>query len=324
MLAASLCFGVEANPPTIATEDGYLFVGYDTLGYPSKPANLIAKVLKMNPTGLTGINDVTVGFYHKGKLAGLAKTNDKGEAAISYTPAKAGSYKFDLRAIAADDGEGEGADAIEKLTTSSLLLVACPKDKPLVVIDLDHTVVDSSFLRVLFGEAKPMADAVRVTKRIAGKYGIIYLTARPDLLAGKSKAWLAEHGFPSGPLLLSGVEKMFASGKFKTAKLSALQEAFPNIAIGIGDKYSDAQAYVDNSMTAYLIPVFDRDKVKSLQKTVDKLSRLDGNGRLKVVSNWKEIEAGIFEGLPFKPEDFIGQLQTRIDELQTQDPASKN
>ncbi len=32
MLAASLCFGVEANPPTIATEDGYLFVGYDVRG----------------------------------------------------------------------------------------------------------------------------------------------------------------------------------------------------------------------------------------------------------------------------------------------------
>ena len=74
-----------------------------------------------------------------------------------------------------------------EVSPAPLLVAARAKEESFVVIDLDHTVVDSSFFRVLTFGAKPMADSVAVTNRIVQLYNIIYLTHRPDLMTRKSK-----------------------------------------------------------------------------------------------------------------------------------------
>jgi len=246
-------------------------------------------------------------------LIGSAVTGEDGLATIQWTPPKAGGYEFDVRIIAVP---GEEFTELLEITPGPLVVTAWPKDKAFVVVDLDHTVVDSSFFRVLFGGAKPAADSVRVMRRIAARFGIVYLTHRPDLMTRNSKGWLREHEYPLGPLLVSELKEAFGdSGKFKTAKLAAVTEAFPNAKIGIGDKLSDAQAYVDNGLAAYLIPHY-KEKPKSMREMARDIRRLDGRGRLNVVSNWREIEAGIFGGKKFPPKIFADELSRRADEIE--------
>ena len=296
---------------TIGAEHGAIFYAFDTLAYPQESVDLTARV--QSAKNLEMIPDVTVGFFRGDEPVGSAVTGGDGLATIQWTSPKAGGYEFEARIIAAP---GEELAELLEITPAPLVVTAWPKDKAFVVVDLDHTVVDSSFFRVLFGGAKPAADSVRVMRRIAGRYGVIYLTHRPDLMTRNSKGWLREHEYPLGPLLVSELKEAFGdSGKFKTAKLAAVTEAFPNAKIGIGDKLSDAQAYVDNGLVAYLIPYY-KEKPESMREMARDIRRLAGRGRLNVVSNWREIEAGIFGGKKFSPEIFADELSRRADELQ--------
>ena len=97
--------------------------------------------------------------------------------------------------------------------------------------------------------------------------------------------------YPPGPLLVSNLDEAFGdSGEFKTGRLGALTRAFPGVRSGIGDKASDAQAYVDNSLTAYFIPHY-KSKPKDMRKTADKIRRLGDRGRLNVVESAAGVRA---------------------------------
>jgi hypothetical protein len=155
-----------------------------------------------------------------------------------------------------------------------------------------------------------LADSVEVLGRVSKRYGIVYLTDRPDLPARKSKNWLADNGYPSGPLLFSRMEDLREGGRFKSGGLAGLRRDFPGLAVGIGERPSDAQAYVDNGMSAYLIPNF-KENPKDMRALAAEIRALRGQGRLQVVDNWRQIEQGFFGGKQFPPEDFARQLEAR-------------
>ena len=301
-----------------AAERGAIFYAYDTLAYPLEPVQLTARV--QSAKTFRAIEEVTVGFYQDSALVGSAKTDKDGHASMEWTPPKAGDYQFTAKIVGVPDDDYE---ALLQITPAPLLVSARHKDTDFVVIDLDHTLVDSSFFRVLTGGAKPMAESVRVTKRIAERYSIIYLTHRPDLLTRKSKSWLKDNGYPAGPLLVSELKDAFGdSGKFKTAKLAAVRKSFKNIRIGIGDKPSDAQAYVDNGLVAYLIPDY-KEKPKDLRKAASQIERLRDRDRLNVVSDWEQIEAGIFQTRKFPPKAFAAALKRQADQLDAEEQERK-
>ena len=294
----------------LAAEGGVLVYSFDTLAYPGEPVDLAARaqILKR----MEGIEGLTVSFLDGEKVLGSATTDKDGLARFSWTPPKAGDYKLTAAIASLPEDVDEG---ILKLSPAPLLVAARAKDTEFVVIDLDHTVVDSSFFHVLLGNPTPMASSVDVTKRIAKSYSIIYLTHRPDLLTRKSKAWLDRQGYPAGPLLVSELKDAFGdSGKFKTAKLKAVKKSYGNVKIGIGDKLSDAQAYVDNGLTAYLIPHY-KEKPKDMKKMSGNIRKLKGDGRLNVVDGWREIEMGIFKGRKYKPSTYAGRLERRAKQL---------
>jgi len=295
----------------VGAEHGHLYYAYDSLAYPDKPVELAARLQQVE--GLKGVEGAAVGFFDGEKVLGVARTDKDGLASVRWLPPGEGNYVFEARVVEAPKS---GPEDLLKLTPAPLRVAARRKETPFVVIDLDHTVVDSSFLRVLFTDAKPMAESVRVCKRIAEQYGIIYLTHRPDLLTVKSKTWLAEQDYPLGPLLVSQLKEAFGdSGKFKTGVLKSLRESYPNVKIGIGDKLSDAQAYVDNGLTAYLIPHYNPDKAKDVRKMAQELEWLRGGERLHVVSGWREVERGIFSGAKFPAKDFAQSLRRRAEQL---------
>jgi len=306
LIGAAEGFGAMAT----AMEHGVLFYALDTLAYPNEEVDLTARLQGRRLSGLPGAE---LGFYRGEELIGKATTNADGYAKVGWTPPKAGDYAFEVRVLSPPDDES--AQNAAKVSAAPLLVAARDKDTQFSVIDLDHTVVDSSFLWVLLGGADPMRGAADAVQRLEKRYSLIYLTHRPDILTRKSKLWLSEHGFPRAPLMVSGLTDVFGdSGKFKTAKLRALRESFPNVRVGIGDKLSDAQAYVDNGLTAYLIPHYKR-KPKDMDKMARQIEALRGRGRLHVVDGWSEIESGVFQGKAYPPDRFARRLRVEARDL---------
>ena len=195
---------------TMQAEHNAIFYAYDTLAYPGQPVDLAAQLL--NVRGMDGIPGVTLGFYRGSALVALGRTDKQGVATVSWTPPAEGDYAFTVKVVALPDGIGEAHRNVDRCTPAPLLVAARRKTTDFVVIDLDHTVVGSGFFHVLMGGAKPMPESIRVTKRIAGIYSIVYLTHRPGLLARKSKNWLKENGFPAGPLLVSDMDEALLIG----------------------------------------------------------------------------------------------------------------
>jgi phosphatidate phosphatase APP1 len=129
--------------------------------------------------------------------------------------------------------------------------------RPIIVVDIDHTVADVSTLGVLTKkstEQKPMPASVEALNALAADYQIVFLTHRSALLRAKTKAWLRESGFPRAPIILwhPGQEPLL-SMTFKAEAIAKLKRDFPHVAVGIGDKKSDAQAYVKNGLQPYIL-----------------------------------------------------------------------
>ncbi|MCD4699983.1 MAG: hypothetical protein K8R91_05370 [Phycisphaerae bacterium] len=301
--------GAEA---TLAAEHGTLFYAFDTLTQPGKSTELLARVIYVKK--FKEVEKATVEFTLERESLEKVLTDEEGYARLKWTPPKSGDYDIKVKITAVPDDDYKD---MLKVTPASLLVSARPKDAPFIVIDLDHTVVDSGFATVVFSDtAKPMTRADKVVGELAGKYGIIYLTHRPDLLGNKSKDWLTSNGFVRAPLLVSSFKQSIGdSGKFKSGRLAELRKDFPNISIGIGDKISDVEAYVANDMTGYLIPNYDRDDddAGDFRKLAKKIRKLDS--QIHVVDGWEEIRDAILKGQKFPATAYADRLEVRAKEL---------
>lgn len=292
----------DAAGYVMGAEHGVLFYGYDTLAYPGKPVDVAARFQSARDLG--GIGEMPLAFYRDDVLVGTAETDADGYARIEWTPPDARDYAFTVRLV-------DPPEALAKVEPAPLLVSARPRGTEIVVIDLDHTVVASGFDRVLLGGARPMPGASEVVHKIERRYAVVYLTQRPNILTRKSKLWLQAHDFPAAPLMVGRLSDAFDSGKYKTGKLSAMRQAYPNLRIGIGDKLSDAQAYVDNGMTAVLLPNYDPEDAEQMAQVADDIRDLDGRGRLHVVSGWDQVNRVIFGGGSYPPERFARILESQ-------------
>ncbi len=302
--------GAGADAIKIA-EHGTLFYAFDTLTHPNKSTELLAQVIYVKK--LKKVEKATVEFSLGKESLGEVLTDKDGYARLKWEAPKAGDYEIKVKIKAVDDDDYK---EILKTTPASLLVSVRPKDARFIVIDLDHTVVASSFFKVLTSGAKPMPKADGVVGELAKKYGIIYLTHRPDLLGNKSKNWLTDNGFVRAPLLVSSFKQSIGdSKKFKSGRLKELRKDFPNIRIGIGDKIGDVEAYVENDMTGYLIPNYDRDDddADDFRKLAKKIRKLDK--RIHVVDGWDEIRAAILTDKKFTATAYANRLEARAKKL---------
>ncbi|HUU58934.1 MAG TPA: hypothetical protein VMZ50_05275, partial [Phycisphaerae bacterium] len=136
----------------VGAENGFLYYAYDSLAYPNHPVDLAVRLKAIK--GYKPVRGATVEFYWKDELIEAAKTDADGLAKIAWTPPRPGIYKFAAKVAAVEDDAQGGA---LKIAPAPLLVAAHDRSTPFVVIDLDHTVVDSSFFRVLLqGTGRPM------------------------------------------------------------------------------------------------------------------------------------------------------------------------
>jgi phosphatidate phosphatase PAH1 len=185
----------------------------------------------------------------------------------------------------------------KKHSQSKLIVSVQDKNTPIIIVDLDKTLVEDGFLKVVLDSAKPLPYSAVAMNKIAKKYSIVYLTHRFSGMTTVSKQWLSENGFPVGPLLTNKSGEL-SSGDYKYGRLAHLKQKFKNIEIGVGDKESDIESCRSNGIKVYWILKYE-DESRSLRKLSKKAAKFADDENVQVVVNWREIEEGILYGKDF-------------------------
>ncbi|NBB95565.1 MAG: hypothetical protein GVY16_07470 [Planctomycetes bacterium] len=300
-----LAGGCGAQKVLLGTESSYVFVASDALALPGESVDIAAQLRAGD--FLQGAAGHPVRFFRGGEFYKVAETDTAGVATVAFTPPRPGNYPFRAEVVATGLEDDPPSPAT--------FYVVCRKaDEPIVIVDLDKTIVASGFHTVLIGSPAPMANSQDVLKRLGRKHTIVYLTHRPDLFGIKSRQFLDDRGYPFGPLLLSSVSGfMKGSGAFKSGELAELRKRFKNVRIGIGDKLSDAQAYHENGLRAFLIIEMPHaDEPEPYEELANDLDALDK--QIEVVARWRQIEKALFDGESYPRADMQTQLYTLADD----------
>ena len=138
------------------------------------------------------------------------------------------------------------------LTSTDVLFEVVSPGTKIFVSDVDGTLTSSEnieMLKVLEGtlpDAHPgAADAFRIL--VEKGYHPMYLTARPELLVPRTRAFLRAHGFPLGVVHTSpatfGAGMGASAASFKKTELQALAALGLVPSFGFGNMPSDSDAY---------------------------------------------------------------------------------
>ncbi len=242
-----LILGISQSQVIAKADRKIAILAFDALTEVNKPVELCCKIECRNMLR-SDVCQANVDVFVNGTLVSKIITDDEGIASLIYTPQKLGTYTVVF--------ECEGGDGYPKTTASSLLFCR-DKSKTAIVIDIDHTIADISlekFLVTKTKDIKPLPGAQEVLDDLAKTYDLIFLTARDEHLLHRTRDWLANHHFPSAPVFFRKLGKdPLSERKFKTEKIAKIKATWSNISYGIGDKLSDAQAYVANGLEAFIL-----------------------------------------------------------------------
>jgi hypothetical protein len=244
------------------------FSGLDALAHKGEEVVLKAKLETRHLR--RDIEQEPVECYVDGALIGQARTDEEGFASFRFTPGRLGDFEVEYRL----------SDASGYLPKSARGLLAVRDERrPVLVSDLDYTLIDMSTYRFFDHDNQkipPFKGAPEGMTKLAREYDVIYLTARDDIYLNVTKEWLAMYEFPKAPLFFCDLsEDPVRQGAYKQEALKALKERWGNLTVGVGDKAHDARAYLANGMQAYIlgdhdelpegaIPVKDWDEVVKL------------------------------------------------------------
>jgi len=136
-------------------------------------------------------------------------------------------------------------------TFADAIIDVVPKGTPIVVADVDGTLTDSETAEypALLSGALPGAQprAADALAALAGKgHRVVYLTARPEWLTGRTREFLAANNFPPGIVrTTTGITGALnaAATQFKVAELTSFASAGHKVAWAFGNQPSDADAY---------------------------------------------------------------------------------
>jgi len=294
------CPGCGVQSTILDTGNVYFFTANDCLVLPAQTAELQAQF--RSGDFLQPQPGYSVRFFHQARLFKAALTDDAGQATVTFTPDTPGDYLFQAALAPLELGEMP--------PEPSEFIVTCRQaDELLMIVDLDKTIVASGFQAVMMGDALPMPHAAAVLSDLARNHTVVYLTHRPDLFGPKSKAWLLEHDFPRGPLLLSTLRTFIkGSGAYKTMMLQDIRSRFTRVEIGIGDKISDALTYHEMGMQAFLImPIPEELTPEQRDTLIEQLQTLPNE--IQVVQDWTQIAAYFAENRRYPAEQTMELLR---------------
>lgn len=141
--------------------------------------------------------------------------------------------------------------------SAPFLVRAIPKDAPVFIVDIDHTIADVSSAGFVFKsveKVRPLPGARDALVRISSRMTLLYLTARDHIFTRKTREWLRMNAFPEAPLYLRRVRFWSQRPKnHKFACLAELRERFTNLAWGVGDLRGDVEAYAAHGIRPILL-----------------------------------------------------------------------
>lgn len=304
-----LSTGCDLTRHIVGSRTEYLFHAYDAIGRPGEQVDLRVRLQK--GTFLRDQEDVTVRFTLPDGRTFEARTDEEGYASASFTPPRTGDYYFNVTADAqTEDGQRPAPRE---------LLVACrPADAPIIVIDLDKTLVASGFHHVLAGDPVPMPESEAVMRELARNHTIVYLTQRPDYFGPKSLTWLNRHGYPRGALLMTDNGSILQGNRrFKDGEINELSTRFTAIQAGVGDKTSDMKAYLNNGLRAiYILHLEDATDPEEILEDADDLDGLPEG--TEVVLHWRQVRKALLEGEKYPVADMKSYLKEMAADLQAE------
>lgn len=309
------CSGITET--FVGSDEGYLFYASDAITPPGREVTLTARL--QYGTFLRDLEEHQITFLLDGQQYAKVLTGDEGMARASFRPEATGNYQFKVHAPTRKKDDGH------KLELADLFVACRERDVPIAVIDLDRTIVASSFKEVLMGDPQPMPDSARVLHRLAADHTLIYLTHRPDYFGTKSKRWLRSHNYPLGPLYLSEAGEFFdGSGDFKTAKLKEFRREFPNLRIGMGDKISDIESYLRVDMKPIMIVnlrAIDTTEADDLRDYADELGTLPAD--VDMVNTWADAEKVLFDGAHYPRTAMQAKLRDMARQIEIREQKAK-
>jgi phosphatidate phosphatase PAH1 len=144
------------------------------------------------------------------------------------------------------------ASVVGDRTSTQYIAYVAGDDQPLIVSDVDGTLTTSEYEfieTIALGEDCDVwpgaADAYDdATNR---GYQLVYVTSRGNQYTTLTRQWLAEQGFPPGPIRLSPSFVTLPGNDtvdFKTSAMQGFMTGF-QLAAGIGNRESDIEAYTN-------------------------------------------------------------------------------
>ncbi len=302
--------GDNTDTSTLGAENGVLFYAYDALAYPQQQLTMTVRLVSSRT--FEGLSGVSITFTQANYRVGAATTDSHGMARLAVEPTERGDYTF---VATITDVPANVADDVLAVTPTRALLTARNVDDKFIVVSVDNVLVRPSLGNLLAGEnILPMPGASDALSRLAEEKEctVIYLVDRSEQMNGRLKYWLSDHGFPAGPVLAM---KPGASGRGGTTGLTDLWRAYPGLIMGIGGDIVSMRAFLDNGMTAFLLPDYQADP-DEMRDLADDIEYLPNSTRLSVVNSWQEIEGVVFHDIRRSAEEYAERLERLADEIE--------
>jgi phosphatidate phosphatase PAH1 len=201
------------------------------------------------------------------RKVGSARTDDEGHFALALTGD--GRLPVGMRDLF--------VSVVGDRTGVAFLGDVAPAGTPLVVSDVDGTLTasENAFLETVALGVEPGAQpgAAQAFTAVAGAgKQLVYVTARGNEFTTDTRRWLADRGFPRGPVRLSPSFVTLPGGdtvEFKTTAIAALSAAGFALSAGVGNRATDVAAYTATRIAAGRIFVVLPEFAGELQPLLD-------------------------------------------------------
>lgn len=172
------------------------------------------------------------------QILATAVTDERGMAALRFVPTRRGIQQLVVRTVSGS----------EVTATAAATVAVWERRMPILTVEVAALRDPAS--------GEPLPDAADELRKVTQfYYNVVYVTAEPGdagrklAASGRTRQWLAEHGFPAGYVLVSASIEAFGS------KLDELRSAgWTTIKIGVGRTKEFADVFVQRRLDAVLVP----------------------------------------------------------------------
>jgi hypothetical protein len=217
-----------------------LITPYDLLLPAGEPATLDVEVERRV---ITFIDPAVVGEEIEIEGVGRAKTGADGIASFPLGTLPVGTHRFKVKM---------------RRKPPEALVSIIERDRPVIVVDIDHTIADVSPQGFIFRKVqnvRPVLGSREALDEISKSMQILYLTARDHIFTRKTKLWLRAAEFPEAPVYLRKGTRFWSASpqEHKIERLKEVKSRFSNVRWGVGDKPGDVAAYIAHGIRPILL-----------------------------------------------------------------------